>query len=39
MYQLYGQIHDAFGGVNRESDLSQVMKDLIGIQKSVRSKK
>ncbi len=38
LYQLYRQIHDAFGGVNRAADLSQVMKDLIRIKAECRSR-
>jgi L-ribulokinase len=34
LYALYRKIHDAFGGVNREADLSTVMKDLIDIKTS-----
>ncbi len=36
LYQLYKAIHDAFG-TNVKSDLSHVMKDLIGIRNRVRS--
>ncbi|PAW76028.1 MAG: ribulokinase [Verrucomicrobia bacterium Tous-C9LFEB] len=32
MYRLYRQLHDAFGGVNKSSDLSDVMKELIRIK-------
>ena len=32
LYCLYRQLHDAFGGVNKNADLSQVMKDLINIK-------
>lgn len=32
LYSLYRQLHDAFGGVNRAADLSQVMKELIRIK-------
>jgi L-ribulokinase len=32
LYALYHQLHDAFGGVNKASDLSRVMKDLIKIK-------
>jgi L-ribulokinase len=34
IYPLYRQVHDAFGGVNRSIDLSQVMKELIAIKQS-----
>jgi L-ribulokinase len=32
LYRLYRQLHDAFGGVSRESDLGHVMKDLIHLK-------
>lgn len=32
LYALYRKLHDAFGGINREADLSGVMKELIGIR-------
>jgi L-ribulokinase len=32
LYALYLKLHDAFGGVSRSADLSQVMKDLLAIQ-------
>ena len=32
LFLLYRQLHDAFGGVNRQADLSAVMKDLIRIR-------
>ena len=32
LYALYKQLHDAFGGVNKKANLSNVMKDLIGIK-------
>jgi L-ribulokinase len=35
MYRLYRQVHDAFGGVSKQSDLSQVMKDLIALKQKV----
>ena len=31
---LYRQLHDAFGGLNRSSDPSGVMKELIGIRET-----
>lgn len=34
LYALYTQVHDAFGGVNRQSDLSQTMKELIRIKEA-----
>ena len=35
LYALYRQLHDAFGGVNKNADISGVMKRLISIQQSV----
>ena len=35
IYRLYRQLHDAFGGVNPQTDLSQVMKDLIQLKQKV----
>ena len=32
LYALYRTTHDAFGGVNRSSDLSRVMKDLLAVK-------
>ncbi|MEW6753337.1 MAG: ribulokinase [Candidatus Latescibacterota bacterium] len=32
LYALYRRLHDAFGGVDRQADLSLVMKDLIAIR-------
>lgn len=32
LYALYRDLHDAFGGVNKAADLSQVMKKLIAIK-------
>jgi len=32
LFLLYRQLHDAFGGVNRQVDLSAIMKDLIRIR-------
>ncbi|MDR1145814.1 MAG: ribulokinase [Verrucomicrobiales bacterium] len=32
LYQLYKQLHDAFGGVNKAADLSLLMKELIKIK-------
>jgi L-ribulokinase len=32
LYALYKTLHDAFGGVNRQADLSRVMKDLLAIK-------
>jgi len=36
LYALYRQCHDAFGGVNKSSDLSRVMKDLLAIKENCR---
>jgi L-ribulokinase len=32
LYGLYRQLHDAFGGLNKNADLSRVMKDLIALK-------
>ncbi|MFA7234312.1 MAG: FGGY-family carbohydrate kinase [Terrimicrobiaceae bacterium] len=32
--QLYRELHDAFGGVNRSADLSRTMKELLEIKRS-----
>ena len=37
LYALYMQVHDAFGGVNKNSDLSGVMKGLIAIKERQKS--
>ena len=34
LYRLYMSVHDAFGGVNKSSDLSRVMKELLEIKLS-----
>jgi L-ribulokinase len=34
LYALYRQLHDAFGGVTPQADLSRVMKDLIAIKEA-----
>jgi L-ribulokinase len=34
LYQVYRQLHDAFGGINKSADLSGVMKDLIRIREA-----
>jgi L-ribulokinase len=34
LYALYRELHDAFGGVNRQADLSRVMEDLLAIKES-----
>ncbi len=36
LFKLYGQVHDAFGGVDRAADLSGVMKRLIAIRDKAR---
>ena len=36
LYALYRELHDAFGGVDREVDLSAVMKKLIQIKETAR---
>ncbi len=33
LYALYRKLHDAFGGVDKATDLSGIMKHLIGIKK------
>ncbi|MEO2038481.1 MAG: ribulokinase, partial [Martelella sp.] len=37
LYGLYLTLHDGFGGITRDSDLSKVMKDLIEIRDRVRA--
>ena len=37
LYQIYRQVHDAFGGINKQADLSQVMKDLIALKDAAKS--
>jgi L-ribulokinase len=32
LFALYKTLHDAFGGVNRQADLSGVMKELLAIK-------
>jgi L-ribulokinase len=36
LYALYRTTHDAFGGVNKSSDLARVMKDLLALKESTR---
>jgi len=36
LYALYRTTHDAFGGVNKSSDLSRVMKELLALKESTR---
>ncbi len=38
LYGLYRKVHDAFGGVDRASDLSGVMKELIEIKASASAR-
>jgi L-ribulokinase len=37
LFKLYSEIHDAFGGVNRQADLGGVMKALLAIKDSCSS--
>lgn len=37
LYQLYRTLHDAFGGVTRDADLSGVMKTLLEIKSEART--
>lgn len=37
LYRLYRQLHDSFGGLDRASDLSGVMKELLAIKTAARS--
>ena len=37
LYGLYLTLHDGFGGITRDSDLSKIMKDLIDIRDRVRA--
>jgi L-ribulokinase len=32
LYSIYRQLHDSFGGVSRQADLSRVMKDLLELK-------
>jgi L-ribulokinase len=32
LYRLYRQVHDSFGGLNKEADLSGVMKELLDVK-------
>jgi L-ribulokinase len=34
LYALYRKLHDAFGGLDKNADLSAVMKDLLAIKES-----
>jgi L-ribulokinase len=35
LYTLYRQVHDAFGGLNKNADLSRVMKELLEVKHRV----
>ncbi len=37
LYALYRTTHDAFGGVNKSSDLSRVMKDLLALKSAAHA--
>jgi L-ribulokinase len=37
LYSLYRELHDSFGGVNRNADLSRVMKDLLAIKEAANA--
>lgn len=37
LYALYRQVHDAFGNVNKSSDLTRVMKDLLDLKDAART--
>ena len=37
LYTLYRATHDAFGGVNKSSDLSRVMKDLLALKSAAHA--
>lgn len=39
LYALYAELHDAFGAVDRQTDVGQVMKRLIAIRDGVRAGK
>ena len=36
LYQLYRQLHDSFGGLDKSADLSGVMKDLLTLKEKTR---
>ncbi len=36
LYRLYRQVHDAFGGLDRQADLSGVMKELLELKHAAR---
>lgn len=38
LFQIYRELHDAFGGLNRQADLSRAMKELLVIRESERDK-
>ena len=37
LYTLYRTTHDAFGGVDKSSDLSRVMKDLLALKSAAHA--
>lgn len=37
LYALYRQLHDSFGGLNRDADLSAVMKELLNLKEKARA--
>lgn len=37
LYGLYRRVHDAFGGLNQNADLSRVMKELLEVKRRVAS--
>jgi L-ribulokinase len=37
LFAIYRELHDAFGGVNRKSDLSRVMKDLLKLKSASKT--
>jgi L-ribulokinase len=39
LYSLYRKLHDAFGGINKSSDLSRVMKDLLVLREKTLVKR
>ena len=36
LFALYSQVHDAFGGVSKSSDLGHVMKELLSVKEAAR---
>ena len=37
LYDLYRQLHDSFGGLNKSADLSRVMKELLALKEGAAS--